>query len=110
VDTGIFGAIDDLTIMRYLLNHGVSATQPGKNGFPPLVYVARADKAESPEKVQLLLEYGAEVNAVDPRGRTALHHAVRAGHQRVGQLLLRHGADLLLLNGKERAALEKMDV
>jgi len=106
VDPGIFISTNDLEIMRYLLDHGVSATQPGKNSFPPLVYVARADKAESPAKVQLLLDYGAEVNAVDPHGRTALHHAARAGHQHVYQLLLQHGADPSLRDREGRTASE----
>lgn len=106
VDTGIFIALADLTVMRYLLEHGVSATQLGKSRFPPLVYVARADKAESPAKVQLLLEYGADVNAVGLHGRTALHHAAKAGHHRVYTLLLEHGADPLLRDEEGKTAAE----
>ena len=73
------GGVSDLSMMRYLLEQGASATQPGKNGFPPLIYVARGDKGEHPEKVQLLLECGASVNAIGPQGRTALHYAAVAG-------------------------------
>lgn len=108
VDSGIFITINDLDIMRYLLDHGVSANRLGKNGFPPLIYVARADKAEAPAKVQLLLEYGAAVNAVGPHGRTALHQAARAGHQRVYQLLLQHGADWSLRDEAGKTARESL--
>lgn len=106
VDPGIFIAVNDLAMMRYLLDHGVSANQPGKNGFPPLIYVARADKAEAPAKVQLLLEYGAAVDAVGPHGRTALHQAARAGHRLVYELLLAWGADPGLCDEEGKSALD----
>ncbi len=93
VDSGIYVAVEDLTIIRYLLDHGAPAAQPGKNGFPALVYLARGDKGEHPEKMQALLEHGAQVNAAGPKGRTALHYAAVADHSRVIALLLDHGAD-----------------
>ena len=92
VDTGIFVAVTDLAILRLLLERGASATRTGMNGFPPLVYVARGDKAESPEKVALLLEWGAAVDAAGPRGHTALHCAAAAGHTQAMRVLLAHGA------------------
>lgn len=100
VDSGIWAGASDLGILRYLLGHGASATRPGKNGFPPLVYVARGDKGERPDKVRLLLEHGAQVDARGPRGRTALHYAAAAGYTRVIRVLLEHGADPAL--GDER--------
>jgi len=57
VDSGIFVAASDLRILRYLLDHGASATRPGKNRMSPLDYVRRGDKGKHPEKVKLLLEY-----------------------------------------------------
>jgi ankyrin repeat protein len=93
VDSSIFVATSDLSILQHLLRHGASATQPGKSGFPPLIYVARGDKAESPEKVQMLIEHGASINAIGPKGRTALHYASAAGHLHVITLLLDHGAN-----------------
>jgi ankyrin repeat protein len=68
--------------------------------------VARGDKAECPEKVQILLEHGASVNAIGPRGRTALHYAARAGHARVSALLLDYGADLTLRDHQGKSALD----
>ncbi len=92
VDTSIFVAITDLGVARYLLEHGASATRKSMNGFPPLVFVARGDKGESPEKARLLLEWGAAVNEVGPRGRTALHYAAAAGHVEMLRELREHGA------------------
>ncbi len=59
VDGGIFGAVSDLSTLRYLLDHGASATRPGKNNLSPLDFVRRGDKGKHPEKEQLLIEYGA---------------------------------------------------
>jgi ankyrin repeat protein len=72
------------------------ATHPsrkGENGFPPLVYLCRADKGEQPEKIKLLLAYHAPVNGMGPKGRTALHYAAAAGFLEVMAILLDHGAD-----------------
>lgn len=93
IDAGIFVGIDDLQLMRYLLENGVSVNTPGFGKFPPLIYLCRGDKGESVEKVNLLLEYGASVNAIGPKGRTALHYAATAGYLHVLSLLLEHGAD-----------------
>jgi ankyrin repeat protein len=93
-DTGIFVAVNDLEIVRYLLAHGVPTNRAGLSGFPPLIFVARGDKSESPEKARLLLENGAEADAVGPRGRTALHYAAAAGHVAVIGVLLEFGADV----------------
>lgn len=105
VDSGIFVAVSDLHIMRYLLSQGASPTQPGKNGFTPLLYMTRGDKRESPEKVALLLEYGASIDAVDPQGKSALHYAAAAGHTRVLAVLLEHGASVTLQDHQGEAAL-----
>jgi ankyrin repeat protein len=43
--------------------------------------------------VALLLDNGADVNAVVKDGRTPLHLAARFGHREVVELLLKHGAD-----------------
>ena len=44
--------------------------------------------------LQLLLNHGASVNAVDSFGYTPLHAAARQGHVDILQLLLNHGASV----------------
>ena len=82
-----------MDILRFLLEHGASPSRKGENGFPPLVYLCRADKGEQPDKIKLLLEYQAPVNAPGPKGRTALHYAAAAGFLEVMTILLDHDAD-----------------
>lgn len=106
VDSGICAGVPDAAILDYLLDHGASASQPGKSGFPPLIYVARGDKGERPDKVQLLLDHGASVNTIGPLGRTALHYAAVAGYVQVLQLLLDHGADPSLQDQQGQTALD----
>jgi ankyrin repeat protein len=96
VDSGIFLTATDMNIFRYLIENGAPVNQAGKNHTPPLAYIARGDKAERPDKVQMLLEHGAQVDAADPRRRTALHGAAVSGHVKVMKVLLDHGADVRL--------------
>ncbi len=46
------------------------------------------------EVVQLLLAYGADVNAKDARNATPMHEAVYSGQTEIAELLIEHGADV----------------
>jgi len=105
VGADVFVTTSDLGILQYLLQLGVSPTRHLENGFSPLIYLARADKGEHPEKIQLVLDHGALVNDVGPKGRTALHYAAAAGFTRVITLLLNHGPDLTLKDDAGETAL-----
>jgi hypothetical protein len=106
VGAGVFGLVSNLDILVYLLSKGVSAHRGDGDEFPPLVYVARGDKGEWPDKVRLLLDHGADVNAVGPRGKTALHYAATAGHARTMSRLLDRGADSSLVDANGHTALD----
>jgi ankyrin repeat protein len=106
VDNITYVASSDIEIIRYFLSRGTSATRIGINGFPPIVFVARGDKGEHPERVQLLLEFGAAVNAPGPKGKTALHYAAAAGHLKTMTVLLDNGADPRLKDVQGNTALD----
>lgn len=87
-------------------------------GNRDLIHVATANLKWSPlhiavmdgneAMVELLLTEGAEVNAANKGGKTAVHHAAGRGNLGVLELLLMHGADITLkYNGRtplDRAA------
>ncbi len=64
----------------------------GRPGWPPLIVASRGDKGEHPEKIQALLELGADVNVRDYKGKTALHRAATAGFLASMEVLLARGA------------------
>ena len=62
------------TLIRLLVRSGVSVQETDKNGVTPL---HRAVRFRSPRAVELLIELGANVRAVDRKTRsTPLHRAV----------------------------------
>jgi ankyrin repeat protein len=94
----------DIQLMRLLLDHGADPAIATTNNTTPLMVAAgigwvegvtneRAAK-ENLEAVTLLLEIGADVNAVDGDGRTALHGAAHKGRNEVVRLLADRGAKL----------------
>jgi ankyrin repeat protein len=70
--------------------HPHLAAMPDGRGDNPLHHAARNGDTAI---VRLLLDYGADVNAVNPRGHTVLYCAGGHGHLATVQLLLAHGAD-----------------
>ena len=115
---GIAVGHNRLDLVQMLLEHGADADQlpladpsqnrelaelaiahgydvnAGRPGWPPLVVASRGDKGEHPEKIQALLELGADVNVRDYKGKTALHRAATAGFLASMEVLLANGADI----------------
>lgn len=56
--------------------------------------------------VQMLLEYGADVNARDMLKMTALHWAVERCHKDSVSILLAHGADVTAVNKFDKTPLD----
>ena len=76
-------------IFRRVLDGGVAANIRDFYGDTPLHSVR-----ERPEFIQLLIEYGADVNAQNDRGQTPLHIAFSEGDVEVARCLIQAGADL----------------
>ena len=79
--------------IEVLVKMGADATA-NQEGFKPLYVAAwKGDKTST----QLLLDYGATLNAATPTGSTALHIAAHFGHRDEVELLLQGFLILLLL-------------
>lgn len=98
----------DVPYMRLLLEHKADPAITTLDGATPLMAASgvgiwhtgesAGSNAEALEAAKLLVELGAEVNAVDGNGDTALHGAAYRGAKDVAQLLIEHGAKINVTN------------
>ncbi len=96
----------DAEVIEALLAKGADPKIPTKFGITPAMAAAglgtkeedtTARKKTEPEAIaslKLCLDAGADVNAVDNQGQTALHGAAQKGWDQVVQFLVDHGAKL----------------
>ena len=117
-------------IMRALLAAGADGLLALRNGWTPLMLAAgaswrygvwdrrdralhrdfafqaqHADEAGTLAAVRVALAAGADVNAVDETGSTALHHVADKGFDRVVETLVEHGAALNAVNRRGQTPL-----
>ena len=93
----------DVPLMRVLLELGADPLMPNLMGTTPLMAAAglgttepleeAGEEPEALEAVKILLDRGADVNAVDTSGNTAMHGAAYAAYPSVVKLLAERGAD-----------------
>lgn len=99
----------DVPLMRLMLELGADAALPNADQSTPLLAAAgvgalgdgdeaAGTEAEAVEAVRLLLELGADVNAVDDHGETAMHGAAYQSRPAVVRLLAERGADVAVWN------------
>ena len=95
----------DIPLMRLLLELGADPTLPNVDNSTPLMVAAGlgtaapdeeagASEPDAMEAVKILLDLGADVNAVDYNGNTAMHGAAYSNFPAVVQLLADRGASL----------------
>lgn len=89
-------------LAKFLLERGA---RPEPTGGQPALLSAAGCEDDDPVGVQLLLRSKARINAVDARGRTALHEAAAAGHAAICRTLLDTGADPALADADGRTPL-----
>ena len=94
----------DLPLMRELLTLGADPLLSNADNSTPLMAAAgfgtanpleeAGTEAEALDAVTLLLDLGADVNAVDTNGDTAMHGAAYGNFPTIVQLLAERGADI----------------
>jgi ankyrin repeat protein len=93
----------DVPLMRALLELGADPLLPNFNNTTPLMAAAglgttepleeAGEETEALQAVNILLDLGADINAVDNNGDTAMHGAAYNIYPRVVKLLAERGAD-----------------
>ena len=78
--------------VKLLLSHGAHEHQVSRNPQRNQPLHAAIALGGSMETIRLLLDAGADVNAIQAGGFTPLHQAAAAGKQEIVQMLLDHGA------------------
>ncbi len=104
----------DTTVMRLLLAHGADPNLPTFAGTTPLMaaagvnWVVAQTYTESPEAlleaVKICLENGADINATNSMGLTALLGAANRGSNEIIRYLAANGADLYVADVHGRTA------
>ncbi len=96
-------AADDPVLMRLLADKGADPLLPTEEGTTPLMAAAglgrledrtKEEEIRALEAVKLAMELGADVNAANKDGQTALHSAAYMGSNEIIQLLVDKGAKL----------------
>jgi ankyrin repeat protein len=112
----------DLALMRLLFEHGADLTLTQRNGSTVLMIAAglgwrfsgnstpygdRGAESDALEAILMCLARGADINARNANGDTALHTAVSGrGSEAVIELLIEKGADLHARNARGQTPLD----
>lgn len=103
----------DVPLMRLLLKLGADPRLPNRDNCTPLLAAAgvgvlgagdesAGTEEEAIEAIRLLLELGADINAVEEHGETAMHGAAYKSWTKLVQFLADNGADIDVWNQKNQ--------
>lgn len=101
----------DLPLMKLLVELGADPSIPNEDNAGPLLAAAgvgilsNGDETAGTEEeamtaVRFLIDRGADINAVDDNGNTAMHGAAYKSWTKLVELLSRQGADIAVWNRK----------
>jgi len=108
----------DSQVVQLLLGKGADPKLTTKFGFTPVMVAAglgdkeedttgrKKTEAEAIASIQLCLDAGADINAANNQGDTALHGAAQKGYDQVVRFLAAHGAKLDAQDKKGRTPLD----
>ena len=109
-------ATDDAALMRLLVELGADPLLGNEHHSTPLMAAAgvgtiapleeAGTEPEALEAVQLALDLGADINAVDDNGETAMHGAAYKSLPKVVQLLADRGAKIEVWNRENKIRLD----
>ena len=77
---------------QLLLENGANVKAKSTSGMTPIHSVAYNDYDHPAEIIEILLKYGADINAIDDHKRTPLHIAISKMNFKAAEMLLKHGA------------------
>ncbi len=103
----------DIPLMRLLLELGADPTLANSDNSTPLLAAAgvgvlgngdesAGTEEEAIEAIKMLLELGADINAVDDHGNSAMHGAAYKSRHRLVRFLAEQGADIDVWNRKNK--------
>ncbi len=93
---------DQLTIAKYLLDNGFDIDKKDKDKTP-IMFTAEFGRDSI---AKLLIEHGAELNAINHSGNTAFHYAAKYNNPGILRLLYEHGANINIPNEDQWTALD----
>ena len=99
----------DVTAMRVLIDGGADPRRASRTGATALMFAAGAARGKPArdviDAIALCLSHGAEVNAINANGQTAMHLAVDQSDE-VIRFLAAHGAAVDVKDGQGRTPLD----
>lgn len=97
---------ENVKLFNLLIDAGADVDEINYEGLTPLQQATCCNQAGV---VECLLIHNAKVNKQTNKKWTALHYAVERGNKLSAQLLLKHGADLLLTNDEGLTPSQMLD-